>query len=55
MLPLNDEAKLSFAKEFTELAIQNKFIPDYNDEIKNAEAISKFYKTLVDKLDSYSK
>ena len=55
MIPLNDEAKIKFAKEFTELAIQNNLIPKYNDEVKTAEAISKFYKTIVDNLDSYSK
>jgi hypothetical protein len=54
MIELKTEYKITTAKTLTELAIQNKLIPDYNDEKANATAVCNFFKTVFSELDTNS-
>lgn len=51
MSNLSGSSKHQYAKSFTELAIQQDLFNKYEDPVKAAEEIAKFFNTLVAKLD----
>lgn len=52
MVKYNESFKTNTAKTFTELAIQNGLIPNYENPEDTAEAVCTFFKTIFEKLDS---
>jgi hypothetical protein len=52
MIKLDNNYKLSLAKECTMLALQNNMIAKYSDSVDTAKEVAKFYKTLFENLDS---
>lgn len=53
-MSLNDNAKYTLAKSFTELAIQNGLIVHYDDSADTAKEVTTFFKTIIDTIDSDS-
>lgn len=54
MVKMNPEAKLSFAKECTLLAIEHKLITVLDKPEKTANEVTTFFKTIFDTVDSES-
>lgn len=54
MVKLDIQYKLSLAKTFTELAIQNDLICKYDNASDTANAVCDFFQTIVDNLDNKS-
>lgn len=48
---MNDNAKSSLAKTFTELAIQNGLIACCEDSVETAKEVSAFFNTIVDTIE----
>lgn len=53
-MKLNDNAKYTLAKSFTELAIQHELINKYEDSADTAKEVTTFFKTIIDTIDSDS-
>lgn len=51
---LNNEAKIEFAKSFTELAIQNNLFTSCENSADTAKQITTFFNTVVNFLGSES-
>ncbi|WP_455804018.1 hypothetical protein [Clostridium butyricum] len=52
MIKLSTNYKIETARSLTELAIQNNLMSKYSNSEETAKEISKFFKTLLNELDS---